>query len=62
MEDSIILQMQEIVKVFPGVLSQGIAQMESIAPGRDPFDLRRKRRRKIHPDEGPVRRLSLWLL
>ena len=51
-----ILEMHAITKTFPGVKALGGRQPQRRAR-RDPRDLRRERRRQVHPHEGAVRRV-----
>ena len=53
-----ILEMRSITKEFPGVKALDDVSL-TVQRRRDPRDLRRERRRQVHPDEGALRRLPL---
>ena len=58
MSDDIILEFQNVTKTVSR--RHGAERCLVSDPARrDPRHVRRERRRQIHPDEDPVRRLSL---
>jgi putative multiple sugar transport system ATP-binding protein len=56
--EPVLLEMRSITKEFPGVKALSDVSLQGEGR-RDPRDLRGKRGRKVHPDEGPLRRIPL---